>query len=539
MKTLNNIKTIWKTIIIIVVSVIIGMIIGNVFLSGSGSGHEGHDHDVTEKSEPTTYTCSMHPQIRQEEPGLCPICAMDLVPISSMESDDEEIGMDEIQLTPSAIQLANVQTEMVRNYTAVKPVYLSGKVEADERNINRITARFEGRIDKLLVNFIGQQLEKGQKLMTIYSPELITAQQEMLEAKMYRETNPSFYNATRSKLKLWGLTEKQIDEIELAGEPEYYLDILSPVSGTVTKRHVSAGDYVKEGTQLLEVIDLSRLWVMFDAYESDLPWIKEGDVISFEVQALPGKSFSSRVSFVDPFIDPVSRVAQLRVEIDNPGMQLKPEMFANGTLESEISDASGQLIIPKSSVLWTGKRAIVYVKVEDKEMPTFQYREIVLGPDAGDHYIVASGLHEGEEIAVNGVFKIDAAAQLAGKSSMMNPGGGKSSVGHDHGSMDMGTHSQEVYKDIDKEHIMITVYGNCGMCKERIENAAHTQPGVLSANWVSEPQKLHLSYDASILDPMDVEKAIAAVGHDTENQRAPDEVYEKLHACCLYERPWK
>ena len=183
---------------------------------------------------------------------------------------------------------------------------------------------------------------------------------------------------------------------------------------------------------------------------------------------------------------------------------------------------------------------MVYVKVPDREMHSFRYREIVLGPDAGDYYVVSSGLDEGEEIAMNGVFKIDAAAQLSGKTSMMNPEGGKASTGHDHGNMGSvsGKPQPDVHAD-HKEHVMITVYGNCGMCKDRIEEAAYTQKGVLSATWDSETQMLHLEYDSGILDPMKVEKAIAAVGHDTENQRAPDKVYEELHSCCLYDRPEK
>jgi Cu(I)/Ag(I) efflux system membrane fusion protein len=229
----------------------------------------------------------------------------------------------------------------------------------------------------------------------------------------------------------------------------------------------------------------------------------------------------------------------VRVEVSNPEFILKPEMFAKGILESKITSESDQLLIPKSAVLWTGKRGVVYVKLPDREMPSFQFREIVLGPEAGNYYVVASGLEEGEEIAMNGVFKIDAAAQLAGKSSMMNPKGGKIPTGHDHGEMDMSTLQDGMNKNVQKEQIMITVYGNCGMCKDRIEETARAQEGVLSARWESETQKLHLVYDANILDPMDVEKAIAAVGHDTENQRAPDSVYENLPGCCLYDRPGK
>jgi len=539
MKTINWIKNNWKIFSVIILSIILGMIIGKAVLPDSRPAGDEHDHEVTQNTDPTIYTCSMHPQVRKEEPGLCPICAMDLVPLNTVASTDDGIGQDEIQMSASAVALANIQTVRVKRGVPVKTIHLTGKVKPDERNIAEIAARFGGRIETLFVNFTGQHVKKGQKLLTIYSPELITAQQELLEAAKYRETNPSFYKASRNKLKLWDLTEKQIEEIELSGKPAYRFDILSPISGTVTGRNVSVGDYVHEGSLLLEIIDLKKLWVMFDAYESDLSWIKKGDPVTFTLQSVPEKTFTSRVSYIDPFIDPETRVAQVRVEVSNPEFILKPEMFAKGVLESKITYESDQLLIPKSAVLWTGKRGVVYVKVPDREMPSFQFREIVLGPEAGNEYVVASGLEEGEEIAMNGVFKIDAAAQLAGKSSMMNPKGGKIPTGHDHGEMDMSTHQAGMDQNVQKEQIMITVYGNCGMCKDRIEETARAQEGVLSAKWESKTQKLHLAYDANILDPMDVEKAIAAVGHDTENQRAPDSVYENLPGCCLYDRHGK
>lgn len=538
MKTNIIIKKYWKTSLILILTLIAGMFIGNNLLSDAGSHNEEHVHDISENPEEAIHTCSMHPQIRQEGPGLCPICAMELVPLNTVASTDESIGQDEIRMTQSAIELANIQTVLVERGVPVKSTHLLGKVKPDERNIFDITARYGGRIDKLHVNYTGQHIRKGQKLGTIYSPDLITAQMELLEAIKHKETNPSFHHAARIKLELWNLTQEQIDDIERSGEPQYHFDILSPVNGTVTRRNVSAGDYVDEGSPLFEVIDLTKVWVMFDAYESDLPWVKEGDQVSFTLQSVPGKIFNSRVSYIDPFIDPATRVAQVRVEISNPELELKPEMFANGIIESKIAASSEQLLIPKSSVLWTGKRAVVYVKVPDREMHSFRYREIILGPDAGDYYVVSSGLDEGEEIAMNGVFKIDAAAQLSGNMSMMNPEGGKASTGHDHGNMGSvsGKPQTDVHAD-HKEHVMITVYGNCGMCKDRIEEAAYTQKGVLSATWDSETQMLYLEYDSGILDPMEVEKAIAAVGHDTENQRAPDKVYEELHSCCLYDRP--
>ena len=432
LKTLNK-----REAIIIGITLVTGLFFGFVFFGGSEENHNGHNHEETTNTEETVYTCSMHPQIRQTEPGLCPICAMDLVPIITLHVEGDNIDPNEIQMTESAIKLADIQTTIVKRGVPEKSVHLLGKVKADERNIAELTARFGGRIEKLFVNYTGQNVKKGQKLGTIYSPDLITAQKELLEAIKYKESNPSFYKASRSKLKLWDLTGAQIDAIENNNEPILYFEILSPISGTVTKRHVATGDYVKEGSALFEVIDLSRIWVMFDAYESDLPWIKPGDKIDFTLLSLPGKNYSGKVSYIDPFIDAITRIARVRIEIANKDKDFKLEMFANGILESNITKNPNELLIPKSSILWTGKRAVVYVKVPDREIPAFLYREIVLGVEAGNFYVVAGGLSEGEIIATNGVFKIDASAQLAGKPSMMNPEGGKILTGHNHGGTQM------------------------------------------------------------------------------------------------------
>jgi len=445
MKT-NIFKSIGKRdIIIIAIALIVGLSLGAVFFGPStGDKHEGHNHSETEIIDKTTYTCSMHPQIRQNEPGDCPICGMDLVPLTTIDTG-EETDPNEIQMTQSAIKLAEVQTFIVKHGAPQKSIYLLGKVKPDERNIAAITARFGGRIEKLYINYKGQNVKKGQKLASIYSPDLNTAQRELIEALKYKESNPSFYKATRSKLKLWDLSEEQINTLELEGEPGIYFDILSPISGTVTRRDVAIGDYVKEGSSLFEVIDLSRVWIMFDAYETDLPWMRINDKIEFTLQSLPGKTYAAKVSYIDPFIDANTRVAQVRIEIRNPGLKFKPEMFVNGILQSNIAENSKELLIPKTSILWTGKRAVVYVKVPDRETPSFIYREIELGPEAGSFYVVAQGLNEGEEIASNGVFKIDASAQLAGKPSMMNPSadGGKVSTGHNHGGTPMSDEEME------------------------------------------------------------------------------------------------
>ncbi len=198
------------------------------------------------------------------------------------------------------------------------------------------------------------------------------------------------------------------------------------------------------GMNLYEIADLRKVWIMFEAYESDIPWIRKGDEVEFTVKANPGKSYRGKVTYIDPFITPNSRVARVRVEVDNEDGKLLPEMFANGLIRSQLHSDTDKLVIPKSAVLWTGKRSIVYVKVPGSQSHAFSYREIGLGPDLGDLYVVGSGLKEGEEIATNGVFRIDASAQLSGKKSMMSPKGSAANRGHDHSGLPDKSSGQQV-----------------------------------------------------------------------------------------------
>lgn len=404
---------------------IAGLLLGWLFFGGSpetetppGQGPEReavHDH---EQGEAEVWTCAMHPQIRQDGPGKCPICGMDLIPVAS---GGEAAGVGEVQMTEAAMKIADVRTVTVQQAVPSKEIFLPGKVKADERRIAAITSRFPGRVERLYVNFTGQEVRKGERLASIYSPELVQAQKELMESVSFKETNPSFYKAAVGKLKLWDLTDAQIRSIEESGEVRYNFDIYSTQSGTVVSKNVNQGDYVNEGQSLFEVANLGKVWVLFDAYENDLAWIEKGDEISFTVKSIPGKVFTSKVTFIDPVINQQTRVASVRTEVANAKGQLKPDMFAQGILKSTLDGLENALVIPKTSVLWTGKRAVVYVKDTTFEQPTFAYREVVLGPEAGDLYVVSEGLEPGEEVVAHGVFKIDAAAQLEGKKSMMNP----------------------------------------------------------------------------------------------------------------------
>lgn len=515
--------------------VVAGLFLGWAIFHSPEKAGEGHNHATEEhnhaaeagKSE--VWTCSMHPQIRMEESGKCPICAMDLIPLSSMSSS----GSDQmaVHLTKEAAQLANVMTSVVSRQNPEKEVRLYGKVQADERLLQNQVAYIPGRIERLMINFTGETVRKGQPLAVIYSPELVTAQQELLEAATTKLAQPEIYEAAKEKLRQWKLSDQQIAAIETSGKVQPNMEVASTSSGIVTARRVNSGDYVSQGTVLFEVSDLSRVWVLFDAYESDLPFLKTGDKLEFNIQALPNSSYNGTIRFIDPVIDPVNRVAKVRVEMNNPGFRLKPEMFATGIVKSNLAQYKDQLVIPRSAVLWTGKRSVVYVKQPNSDEPVFKMREIELGPMLGNSYVVADGLADGEEIVTQGAFSVDAAAQLEGKPSMMNPEGSAVSTGHDHGGMSSPQVAGETAK-----HNQFKVSGNCEMCKDRIEKAAKSVSGVAMAEWDSEKQLIHVHFDEAKTNTDAIQKAIARAGHDTEKFKSPDEVYKALPECCLYRK---
>ncbi len=412
-------------VIIAVVLLGIGMLMGKLLFTGpSSTEEEVHDHS----EESGTWTCSMHPQVKQSGPGQCPFCGMDLVPLASLET---ELSISEISMTESAMKIADIRTMKVSTARADKVLILNGKIRPDERNIYSVPAHFRGSVEKLFVDFTGQSISTNQKLATIYSPDLVLAQKELFEAEKLKESNPEYYQSAVRKLKLWELTDGQIESILEAREPQYYFDILAPQPGIVMERMVSEGDHVTEGQVLYKMTDLRKVWAIFEVYESDLSWVKIGSEIEFSTSSLPGKSFRALVNFISPVVNQANRTVGVRAELQNPGLTLKPDMFVEGRLISK-SSGGDQLSIPKSAVLWTGKRAVVYVKKQGTTEPVFEFREVTLGPESNDSYIVVDGLSEGEVIAVNGVFKIDAAAQLQGKSSMMMPEGGAKPTGHNH-----------------------------------------------------------------------------------------------------------
>ena len=404
----DKLKTMGKNIWIFILVFLSGLGLGKLFFGSSQS-------DVlVEVKEEVTYTCSMHPQIRQNEPGLCPLCGMELTPLESTTSSDPLV----FTMSPEAMALANIQTTKAVKQRPEFELELTGKLALNEQNKAVISSNFSGRIEEFYVDFTGQTIKKGEKLASIYSPELSIAQKELLEAVRYKESQPAIYLAAVEKLKLLKITEAQIQQVEATGKVVDRLDVFADRSGLVLNRLVSKGDFVNKGTPMVELTDISKLWVLMDAYEADLPQLRIGQSVKLKISSIPNREFTASISFIDPMVNPQTRTASVRAEINNPRGILKPEMFLSALVKSGSSGSS--IMIPKKSLLWTGKRSVIYVKAGASESSGFEMREVVLGPSTGDYYMVEKGLKEGEEFVSNGVFAVDAAVQLNGGFSMMN-----------------------------------------------------------------------------------------------------------------------
>ncbi len=419
------------------------------------------------------WICSMHPQIRQPGPGDCPICGMDLIPESSGASGSGH--GPELVLSEAARRMAGIETAAVERRPVSRRMRMLGRVAYHEPGLRWISARVGGRLDRLYVDSTGIPVSEGDHLVDIYSPELLQAQKELSSAldglagsqETQREFRQDNLESVREKLRRWGLGESQIARMERSGEPMEHVTLHSPVSGVVVEKNAIEGMYVEIGTNIYQIADLSKVWILFDAYESDLPWLRYGQEVEFRTDAHPGRLFRGRISFLDPVLDTRTRTLKARVSMANPEGLLRPDMLVRGEVlarlgeggESQGAGLSGKwispmhpevvkegpgvcdycgmalvpaeslgyvdgepedapLVIPASAPLITGRRAVVYVETGPGE---YQGRQVELGPRADQHYLVHSGLEEGERVVVRGNFRIDSALQIQARPSMMDP----------------------------------------------------------------------------------------------------------------------
>ena len=430
--------------------------------------------------EAVTWTCSMHPQVDLPKPGKCPICFMDLIPLRKEKEDSH--GPRTLTMSPSAMALAEIETMPVERRFVANTVRMVGKVDYDEKRVSHITAWVPGRLDRLYVDFTGVSVREGDHMVYMYSPELVLAQRALLQAwQAYERAPPNArtgfvadnLKSAEEKLRLWGLFDEQIEEIKQRGTPSDHMTINAPTGGVVVEKNANQGMYVETGSRIYTIADLSQVWIFLAAYESDHPWIRYGQEVEFTTEAFPGEIFRGRIAFIDRVLDETTRTFKVRVNVPNPGLRLKPGMFVRAEVTSRlvsegqvvdaslagkwispmhpeiIKDAPGKcdicgmdlvsaeefgfitdaeeatppLVIPASAPLITGKRAVVYVRLPGEKEPTFEGREVVLGERADDWYVVRHGLAEGEQVVVNGNFKIDADLQIGGQPSMMSPRG--------------------------------------------------------------------------------------------------------------------
>lgn len=422
--------------------ILVGIGIGSMLSGGEEAGHADHAHGGP--AAPVSYTCSMHPQVRMDQPGTCPICGMDLVEASS--GDDDQAAPGEVTLSPRAQALAQIQTTEVGS-AAVVPQgdgrRLLGRVDHDESRLRTVTAWTAGRIDRLRVRTTGARIGRNQVIARLYSPEVYAAMGDLVAAgRQAKALSKSMHGAgelasaalesARNRLRLLGVPDPEIAKVEESGEAPSHVDIRSPFGGTVLERMVEEGDYVSAGTPLFSVADLSRVWIQIDAYESDLPHVAVGQAVAVTVESLPGETLEGKVAFIDPVVDPRTRTTRVRVEVPNRGGRLRPGMFATATVSGPSGDpdektnseaATGGLTVPATAVLFTGPRSVVYVEVPGRERPTYAVREVVLGPRSGDVYPVKQGLKAGERVVTRGAFAVDADLQLQGGPSMMTRDG--------------------------------------------------------------------------------------------------------------------
>lgn len=420
-----------KKNIVYIAILAVGILLGYLFFGGSTTEEkimDMHDHE-TNIQEGQLWTCSMHLQIMQQEPGQCPLCGMDLIPAST---GSEGLALNQFKMSENALALANIQTLVIgdTNAQSGNGIKLSGKITTNEEANTTQTAHFDGRIEKLYINVTGETVRRGALLALIYSPELVAAQQELLTAIDLKHTQPELYDAVKNKLKRWKLSEKQINQIETSGKIKENFPIYANVSGVVTEKMVEEGNYVKQGQPLYKISNLSTVWAQFDVYESQISLLKKGQKIKVITNAFPDEHFDARINFIDPSLNAMTRTLSVRANLQNRNSKLKPGMFIEASVEgvSNISDVT--ILVPKTAVLWTGKRSLVYIK-PSKEIPVFEMREVSLGDVVGEYYKITEGLELGEEIVVNGTFTVDAAAQLQGKKSMMNGQGVRTMTGHE------------------------------------------------------------------------------------------------------------
>jgi len=404
-----------KKFFLIILFLIVGGILGagGLYLAPRYMGEKASPGHTTSGKKETRkilyYKAPMDPSYVAEAPGKSPM-GMDLIPVYEGEDSNDEPGT--VKIDPVTMQNMGVRTAEVIRRKLVKTTRTVGRVTYDEKKVYHIHTKIDGWVEKLYFDFTGQKVKKGDMLLEFYSPKLISAEEEFLLSKKMAARisgvgRASLVDLSRRRLELWDVPAHQIKEIEETGVVKRTLHIQSPVTGIIVDKPVTEGMYVKPGQKLYTIADISNVWVYADIYEYELPWIKLGQGADMTLASYPGEVFHGHVSFVDPFVQPKTRTIRVRVEFDNPAFKLKPDMYADVTLNSVINRRG--LAVPKEAVLLSGKRSLVIISIGGGK---FRPRDVVLGAETPDYYEVRSGLKKGDIVVTSAQFLIDSESSL-------------------------------------------------------------------------------------------------------------------------------
>ena len=369
------------------------------------------------------YQCPMHHQIIRDHPGTCPLCGMTLVPIHG----DAEHGV--VRIDPAVVQNIGVRTEIVERRWLASEMRLDGRVMADESRIRSVTARVMGYVEKLNASVSGQTVHEGESLLEFYSPDLVSAQQELIQAVRYREELPQaaapslrensgeLVQSTHRRLLNWGVSETFANELEKTRQVQRRVPVPSPIAGVLVRKNVVEGQSVSPGMEMFQIADLSRVWITARVFQADMASVKIGSPVSLHFRNLPGRDFVSRVYFISPEMDPATRTAEIRVQLSNtPAMDLRPEMFAEVVVSGA---ADSVLAVPEQSILHAGERQIAIVSLGEGR---FQAREVHLGRSAQGYVEILDGLFEGDALVVSSQFLIDSESNLRAVIEQMQGG---------------------------------------------------------------------------------------------------------------------
>jgi RND family efflux transporter MFP subunit len=424
----------WR-IAAIVLAVLFAGSIGLWIVTHVGGPQEG-------TAEGGLWQCPMHPNVIRNQPGQCPICGMDLVPVKpgaaappaaggmNMPLESGVEGLAPITITPTQEQQIGVRTGPVERRNLTRTIRTVGLVKPDETRRSDLNAKVDGWIERLYVDFTGQLVRQGQPLLAIYSPDLVATQEEYLLALRSRERlkDSPFPEIARSgdelvasaerRLRLWDISEGQLRQLRTTGKAQKTLTLYAPFNGFVMERMATEGMRVMAGMTLFRLADLSHVWLEADLYTPDMPLVKLGDHATISVQGVPDRTYTGRIAYIYPVVEGQTRTAKARFDVPNPGFVLKPDMYADVEMHVPLGE---QLAVPTEAVMDTGERQIVFVALgQGRYMP----REIKVGERSGDWYVVESGLRAGERVVTSAQFMLDSDSRLKSAVAAMGAAAG-------------------------------------------------------------------------------------------------------------------